>query len=208
MLRSLLFAAFGVPSGLPGRIGGRLMATLNRGINAFAVDLLAPQPTDRVLEIGHGPGTALVLLAARVPDGLVIGVDPSREMAVQARQRTRQLRQHGRLALALATAERLPFAARQFDRVCSVNTLYFWPVLDDALAEIARVLRPGGRAVLAFRGQRRAPDGLRVRSVGGPDYTVAQVAEALARQGFRAVQPQTRRLPFITAVCLVAERAP
>jgi ubiquinone/menaquinone biosynthesis C-methylase UbiE len=184
------------------------MALLNRGINAFAVDTLAPQPTDRVLEIGHGPGTALALLAARVPAGLVVGVDPSREMVVQARQRIRLLSPRGRLALARARAEQLPFAARQFDRVCSVNTLYFWPVLEDALAEIARVLRPGGRVVLAFRGQPRASGDLLVRSVCGPDSTVAWVAELLTRQGFGAVQTQTRRLPFITAVCVAAERTP
>ena len=55
-----------------------------------------------------------------------------------------------RVALHLASAERLPLADSSVDKAVSVNSLYFWPDPEAAFAEIARALRPGGRLVLCF----------------------------------------------------------
>jgi SAM-dependent methyltransferase len=204
MLRNILLDAFGVPKGCWGRVGGRLMGALNRSINELTVDLLAVGPRDRVLEIGYGPGTALGLLGERAAQGLVAGVDPSAEMARQARGRNRALLRRGRLKLALARSARLPFGAGQFDRVCTVNTIYFWPTPRADLAEIRRVLEPGGRAVLTFRGKRGPSGTLSIRTIYDDEYSIEQVAALLTAVGFRAVDTTVRKLPFMTAVCLVA----
>jgi SAM-dependent methyltransferase len=202
--RNVLFDAFGVPTGFLGAVGGRMMAVSNRSINALTVDLLEVEPQHRVLEVGYGPGTALALLGERVADGFVAGVDPSAVMARQAYRRNHALVRRGRLGLAIGSCERLPFPAGQFDRVCTVNTIYFWPTPEADLAEIHRVLKPGGQAVVTFRGKRR-PDGtLGVSTIFGAEYSVAQVATLLTAAGFREVRTEVRRLRFMTAVCLVA----
>jgi SAM-dependent methyltransferase len=204
--RRALYAAFGVPSGCWGWLGGRIMARFNRAINELTVDLLDPAPSDRVLEIGYGPGTALALLGARTPQGFVAGIDPSLEMARQARRRNRALVRHGRVALALGSSARLPFAAGQFDRVCTVNTIYFWPTPPADLAEMHRVLKPGGRAALAFRGKANPAGTLSVRTIYGTEYSVEEVAALLAATGLHDVRATVRKLPFMTAVCLLAHR--
>src|SRR4051812_27599785 len=53
MQRLILLDGFGVPKGVWGWVGGRLMGALNRPINELTVDLLDVRPRDRVLEIGY-----------------------------------------------------------------------------------------------------------------------------------------------------------
>jgi ubiquinone/menaquinone biosynthesis C-methylase UbiE len=179
------------------------MGALNRDINELTVGLLEVGPRDRVLEIGYGPGTALALLGEQASEGLVAGVDPSAEMARQARRRNRRLVRRGRIQLAQGDSACLPFATGQFDRVCSVNTIYFWPTPQTDLAELHRVLKPGGRAALTFRAKRDPSGALSVRTIYGAEYSMEQVAAMLAAVGLRDVHTEVRKLRFVTAVCLV-----
>jgi SAM-dependent methyltransferase len=107
-------------------------------MNAVAMEELAPAPGERFLEIGFGGGA--LLRAAEAAGAEVSGVDISEAMVVRAKG----------LDVHLASADALPFEDRIFDKAASLNSLYFWPDPEDALTEIARVLRPGGRLLLGF----------------------------------------------------------
>ncbi len=76
---------FGRPKGIPGRVGGIIMARTNQPCAAWVIDLLGIQPHDSVLEVGFGPGVGIELLARSVSEGYIAGVDPSEEMVAQAR---------------------------------------------------------------------------------------------------------------------------
>ncbi|HEX2241776.1 MAG TPA: class I SAM-dependent methyltransferase, partial [Gammaproteobacteria bacterium] len=82
--KSLLLRAFGRPQGVLGRLGGIIMARMNRNIAVRAIELLHVQAHDRVLEIGFGPGVGVELLASLVLSGRVDGVDYSEEMVGRA----------------------------------------------------------------------------------------------------------------------------
>jgi ubiquinone/menaquinone biosynthesis C-methylase UbiE len=74
--RKLLMRLFGRPQGFLGRLGGLIMARMNREAGEQVVDLLEVRPGDRVLEIGFGPGVAIQRLVVRTPGGFIAGVDP------------------------------------------------------------------------------------------------------------------------------------
>src|SRR5690242_2504292 len=95
------------------------------------------------LDAGMGPGRQWVALAAR--GWTVSGVDASEEMVDAARARLPEA--HDRLLV--APIEALPFADDSFDLVTATGVLEYAAV-PAALAEIARVLRPGGRAVVSY----------------------------------------------------------
>ncbi len=155
---TILMRAFGRPRGTLGRLGGLLMARLNRRTAERAVALLEVRPGDRVLEIGFGPGVAVALLAdASAPSGRVAGVDPSDEMLRQAAARNAGAIRSGRVDLRRATAESLPFEAGAFDRALSINSMQVWADPVQGLREIRRVLRPDARLVLAFTRAARQP---------------------------------------------------
>jgi len=124
---------------------------------AIACDLLAPQPDDRVLDFAAGTGWATEMLA-RV--GVrTVSIDLSHEMLRRGRQRLAAdarlvFREDARFVAARGQA--LPFAAGVFDGVLCLNALHHLPSYADALAEIHRVLKPGGRAVFSEPGTAHA----------------------------------------------------
>jgi ubiquinone/menaquinone biosynthesis C-methylase UbiE len=97
------------PRGLPGRLVGWEMAVRpsNRKRNLWAVELLEVQSTDRVLEIGFGPGVAIQALAHLTANGNVYGIDHSEVMVRQAIARNRRAVDEGRVSLVLGTPEDL-----------------------------------------------------------------------------------------------------
>ena len=147
-LGTALTNTFGVPRGLLGRLGGRLMALEHRRIYPFVVDELAVQPADRILEIGCGSGAAAAIAVERATSGFVAAVDPSPVMVAQARRRLGAAIESGRARVVEAAAESLPFEDGSFGGVFTIFSLHHWPDRKQGLSEIRRVLRPGGRLVV------------------------------------------------------------
>ncbi len=89
------------PRGFAGWLAGWEMAlrSSNRKRNVWAVGLLGVEPTDRVLEIGFGPGIAIRELSRRASHGLVCGVDQSEIMVRQATRRNMDAVRAGRVDL-------------------------------------------------------------------------------------------------------------
>jgi SAM-dependent methyltransferase len=107
---------------------------------AAALLHVRPEP-ERALDIGTGLGDGALLIAREFPRARVRGVDLSPEMIRRAQRRI-GLDPEGRVAFKVADASRLPFEDESFDLVAQLNMPPFF-------AEIARVLRPGGFAVVA-----------------------------------------------------------
>ena len=168
--------------GLLGRLIAFIMARETWAQNQRAIAALEVAAEDHVLDVGCGPGRALAALATMAPKGRVVGVDPSELMAEIATDRNQALVRSGRVDVAVAGVEDLPFSNGAFDKVLCVHVVYFWPDLVPALREIARVTKPGGRVALLFRTtadhaavQAFPPDVYRFRSL---DEVLAALKEA------------------------------
>jgi SAM-dependent methyltransferase len=96
---------------------------------------------ERILDVGCGTGEGTLFLAREFPQARVRGVDLAEEM-VRAAVAKVGLDPEGRIAFKLGDASDLPFADESFDLVAQLNMPPFF-------AEIARVLRPGGYAIVA-----------------------------------------------------------
>jgi len=111
------------------------------------MDLLALRAGERVLEVGCGVGVFLPLLAESVGEsGEVVGLDRAAAFVEQARQRTRHM---PRVRVDQGDAYALPYPEQSFDAVHCERVLLHLDEPSAALSEMRRVLRPGGRIVVA-----------------------------------------------------------
>ncbi len=108
--------------------------------------LLAPKSGERALDIGCGPGLTTEALARAVGrEGSVLGIDIAPPMLAIARQRCSGLPQ---ASFELADVTRLPCGDASIDVALASQVYEYVERVDDALAELARVVRPGGRVLL------------------------------------------------------------
>jgi trans-aconitate methyltransferase len=116
---------------------GRFVSDLGAGV----VDLLAPRPGERILDLGCGDGALTEKLVAAGAE--VVAVDASAEQVAAARARGLDAR--------VALAESLPFTA-EFDAVFSNAALHWMRDASAVVASVRRALRPGGRFVAEMGG--------------------------------------------------------
>jgi len=109
---------------------------------------LAPQPGERILEIGFGTGHCLVELAEAVgPEGKVDGIDISEQMLALTRKLLDESGVADRVDLACVDAEQMPYDDNLLDGIFTSFTLELFdtPEIPKVLAKCRRVLKPGGR---------------------------------------------------------------
>lgn len=123
---------------------GFVFAGREARFRARALDRLALEPGERVLEVGCGPGNSFPALREGVgPDGAVVGLDASAGMCERARERAAEW---GNVHVVRGDARRLPVEG--FDAVYASMSLSAVPDPDAAVAASHDALRPGGRLVL------------------------------------------------------------
>lgn len=191
------------PHGLGGHVTGFVMAhrPSNRRRNAWAVSLMDVQPTDRVLEVGFGPGVAIRELSRVAARGRVLGVDHSDVMVRAANRRNRRAVRAGRVDLRLGSAEKLPDFAGPLDKILSVNSMGFWKDPVATLAELRAMLRPGGTITLASQPRCRGA------TASTSERTGRQIESALEGAGLS--RPHTETLDLDPpVVCVTAVNEP
>jgi SAM-dependent methyltransferase len=196
-------AQFHHPTGAIGHVAGWIMGRRPSNVarNRWAVELLDVQPTDRVIELGCGPGVAVAALATRAIRGLVVGVDQSQVMIRQARRRNRAAIRTGRVRLIHTPVERLSISDGPFDAALAVNTVGMWPDPTARLRELARLLRPGGR--IALVSQPRCPGATAATSAAA----ATELAGLLAEAGFEHHRTELLDLDP-PAACVLGRVAP
>jgi ubiquinone/menaquinone biosynthesis C-methylase UbiE len=118
---------------------------LVRGLYRRIVDDLVEAVPEgaEVLDVGTGPGVLLVELAGRRPDVRVTGVDLSADMVTAAQGNVGEFGE--RVSVRVGDVVDLPFPDDAFDVVVTSLSMHHWDRPADAVPELARVLRPGGR---------------------------------------------------------------
>ncbi len=171
------------PEGDFGKKVGEHMNTSNEQMNRTAIETMQLGAADTVLEIGMGNGAFCGDILQIHPTIRYTGCDFSETMIAEARNRNEEWIQAGRAEFFLTDATDLPLEADSFTKAFTVNTLYFWPEPPQILAQLRRVLKPGGKLVIGIR-PRTVMENLPFVQYGFRTYTADEVEKLLQANGF------------------------
>src|SRR5918998_2940767 len=123
----------------------------------WAVDTLALDPADRVLEVGCGHGVAVSLVCERLTSGRITAIDRSKKMIEMAARRNREHVAGGRAVLKTAALEKADLGEERFDKVFAFNVAPFWRQPKEALGIVRRHLAPDGSVYLFWDARHTQP---------------------------------------------------
>ena len=168
-----------------GRLSGIFAVYMNFGnnyLNKLAVQALDIQPNDHILDVGFGGGVALYKILKNIRGGLVAGIDYSPDMVKRGKRKFQKSIASGKMTLVEGNVTSIPFDNASFDKVCTINTIYFWPDPTAGLKEILRVLKPGGQLVVGV-GAKDSMKKLRITRYGFSLYSEQELRALLTQAG-------------------------
>jgi ubiquinone/menaquinone biosynthesis C-methylase UbiE len=182
-------------SGFTGVLAALSMTRGRDGDAELATELTGLGPSDRLLDLGCGPGSAMRFAARQ--GAQVTGVDPAPVMLQVARLLTRDKR----VTYLEGAAEAIPLPDGAATVVWALATVHHWPALEPALTEVSRVLGSGGRFLAAER--RTTPGATGLASHGWTDAQAEAFADLCRAAGFVdvtvATHPGKRALVSVLA---------
>lgn len=158
---------------------------LSRPLALHLISHASIDPNHNILDVGTGTGVVALQAAQMIRSGgMVYGIDLSKEMLAKAEEKANNLNLNQRVRFSQMDAEALKFDNRKFDIVFSLFALLHFPNPLAALKEIYRVMRPGGRLVLAVG------SGVPLFSASGWIHLIKTVPDRLRNlQGKQLVAP-------------------
>ncbi len=171
------------PSGANATETGKRMNEGNERMNHAAIDFLSWHDNDHVLEIGPGNGAFVPLMLSKAADIRYHGVDHSPEMIAEATALNEETVASGTTHFRQGGSDNLPFPDHTFDKIITVNTIYFWENPLSHLAEIKRTLKPGGLLCLALR-SKSFMEAIPFTVYGFNMYAAEDIKNLLADAGF------------------------
>lgn len=139
------------PEGDMGIMVGLRMNDGNQYMNLHTIEQLDPQANDNLLEIGMGNGFFVKEIVSKHPSIKYTGCDFSELMVLESIKNNQAFVENKQATFIHTTASELPFDINTFDKIFTINTLYFWEEPAKDLAELKRVLKPNGQLLITIR---------------------------------------------------------
>ena len=186
------------PSGEEGVLAAQRMNMSNGNMTCKAIDLLDCLPGQKVLEIGPGNGRFAPYVLEKATGICYSGTDISGTMIEEGLRLNETYVRSGKADFQLTDGLSLPYPDASFDRVFSVNTIYFWADPAGMAREILRVLKKDGLCCIAMASREFMQD-LPFTDERFRLYDKEEAEALLARNGFRLLDGHTRVHKTISA---------
>ncbi|KRB54322.1 class I SAM-dependent methyltransferase [Flavobacterium sp. Root186] len=138
------------PTGEKGIEMANMMHETNINMTRHSIQNLNIKAGNSILELGHGNAGHVAFLFEQAENLKYYGLEMSELMFQEARQINRNFVSQKQAFFSLYDGNKFPFEDEYFDKIFTVNTIYFWQEPEKLLLEIYRVLKPNGNFCLTF----------------------------------------------------------
>jgi ubiquinone/menaquinone biosynthesis C-methylase UbiE len=173
------------PQGEKGIEIGEMMNATNIGMTLESIKTLLIEDDETVLEIGHGNAAHVKSILNKAQNLKYTGIDISETMHNEAKRLNEEFENQAEFVL--YEGIKLPFEDKKFDKIFTVNTVYFWKEPVDYLNEIYRVLKDNGTFVLTF-GQRDFMEKLPFTQFDFTLYNTDEMEETVSKSLFKRMK--------------------
>lgn len=173
------------PQGEKGIEIGEMMNATNIGMTLESIKTLLIEDDEHILEIGHGNAAHVKSLLSLAQNVQYIGIDISETMHHEAKRLNETFKNQAEFVLYEGT--KLPFEDKTFDKIFTVNTVYFWENPVEYLNEIYRVLKNNGTFVLTFA-QRDFMETLPFTQFDFTLYNSDEMEETVSKSNFKRMK--------------------
>lgn len=187
---------FKKPSGIFGRFSSNIMIKGNKAKYERLLKDLNPQPGDKLLEIGYGPGEGLHIIAESCTSCTIHGIDFSKLMYTRATKYNKQYLDNDSMLLQYGDFLTTPIVGNEYDKIFCLNVVYFWNELNEPFKKGLSLLKSGGAFYIYMANKealKKAPGTVFNK------YSIEQVVEALRSVGFGNVTYHSEKGYYIKA---------
>lgn len=173
------------PQGEKGIEIAAMMHETNIGMTIESINALLIEDNEAILEIGHGNAAHVKHIIKKAANLRYTGIDISETMHHEAGRLNREY--EDQVDFVWYEGRKLPFTDKTFDKIFTVNTVYFWSEPVQYLNEVYRVLKDNGTFVLTF-GQRGFMEKLPFTQFEFTLYTTSEMEETVSRSQFKRMK--------------------
>jgi ubiquinone/menaquinone biosynthesis C-methylase UbiE len=177
------------PQGKEGIETGEMMHSTNIGMTLESIKALLIEDHETILEIDHGNAAHVKHIINKARNVRYTGIDISETMHYEARRLNQEYRDQ--VDFVWYEGRKLPFADQTFDKIFTVNTVYFWEEPVEYLNEIYRVMKNNGTFVLTF-GQKDSMEKLPFTQFGFRLYSTDEMEETVSKSHFKRMKISER----------------
>lgn len=185
------------PTGEEGIKVGEMMNKGNKHICLNSYQVLNPQNDHHILEIGMGNGLFIPDLLSMAKNINYVGLDFSPTMIAEAQKNNAERIQNKQVSFVESSIETIPFSDEIFNGITTTNTLYFWPNATENIKELFRVLKPGGKLMIAYR-DKSCMEQLEISKHGFTKYEIKDVEALIESGGFSKINTVKIKEPDLT----------
>lgn len=174
------------PDGEMGKMVGVRMNEGNKYMNLHTIELLNPMDNENILEIGMGNGFFVKEILSKNASIKYTGCDFSELMIEEAIKNNQEYITKKQASFFHTSADQLHFEDECFDKIFTINTLYFWEEPKKDLSELKRVLKPNGKLFVTIRPKKYIQH-FGFTKYGFNMYSQEEAADLLQSCGFKMI---------------------
>jgi len=193
---------FGNPNGIAGKLSVKIMNIMNQKQYKAVLDNINLEPNDILLDIGFGNGYLINKLFKKNIPIKIYGIEISKDMINNVSKKYKQIIEDGYLTLYLENIENTSFKNETFNKIYTVNTIYFWNGLEKCFSEIKRILKPDG-IFLNVIYTKEYLDKIIYTKYGFNKYSVKDIIKITEENGMKIIK--TVEIKKNKAYCIISE---